>query len=908
MRPERPAASLCKPVALPTKAAWTESKDKGPLSWPGLRRGEERISVARLASVNQWVPAICEPDLLRRSRLPYRNARHAGAGITLLRGPIGYGKTTLLKQWVTEALQLGERPRYVKLTPANRTVEGLVNSLSALAYSDECRDDSENDVATLRALLTARDNRLKTLLLDDWDEILGSESERVLADILGSGELCAKLVIASRRACGIPLELLLAEHQVRMVTKEALRFSAAEERRFLSPLSHHRGSSGLLRAMDGWPLAFKLLKSLERPVSEWPTPQVFANQSGFDMLVFRQLERACTRGEKELLDILSLGGEVDVSLLNAVNQSGNSAEALECVTSMLPFEVHQNGQTISYRPAALARQVLQNWCDSMDRDRKLALCERAFSAALSQGRTFDAINYALLAGRTCDAIKVVETIGPLQLMMAHGVNAVEGVVQKIPPHLLATCGRLKLVAPIALAKRGCLSEARQMLHAITEDIRASPVGPEIKHRALVDATFVQMQISACSDRGWTEYYERTAKRELGREPFFAAWSKVCAGMIDHRRGALEMADAEFEQAQKTCEQIRADYQLLHLKIHRAHVSLARGHIRSALRSFREVRNGVSSRYPEDKGLIAAAEIGRIEACLTLSGTSVEHETIAEALADLWHADGWYEPFASAFISLARCLWRTGNLDAVLAALDEADAELDRQEYTHCNGVVEALRIYYLVLGGRISEADNLLLSYDWSEQSRESSVYWRERHLKLMAKSILFAARGDMASASALAESLVDECRRDGRQLAFIEASLNRAQILLRQGGSRLAALESLTEGMQVLGQLGAQGCLYQWQDLVERHRGDLDLDEQASGILDRAIAEGRGQIPCQLLTPREISVLQHVAADLCNKEVSRQLGIGVDAVKFHLKQCFRKLGVRDRRAAVKIARAAGLI
>ena len=54
-------------------------------------------------------------------------------------------------------------------------------------------------------------------------------------------------------------------------------------------------------------------------------------------------------------------------------------------------------------------------------------------------------------------------------------------------------------------------------------------------------------------------------------------------------------------------------------------------------------------------------------------------------------------------------------------------------------------------------------------------------------------------------------------------------------------------------------------------------------------------------LTPSERIVLQHIAAGKPNKVIAYTLGVGEDAVKFHCRNLFGKLGVSSRTAAARL-------
>jgi len=65
---------------------------------------------------------------------------------------------------------------------------------------------------------------------------------------------------------------------------------------------------------------------------------------------------------------------------------------------------------------------------------------------------------------------------------------------------------------------------------------------------------------------------------------------------------------------------------------------------------------------------------------------------------------------------------------------------------------------------------------------------------------------------------------------------------------------------------------------------------------------------PADVLTARELEVIELVGAGLTNAELGRRLYISEATVKTHLLRVFAKLGVDDRTAAVTTAMARGII
>ncbi len=61
-------------------------------------------------------------------------------------------------------------------------------------------------------------------------------------------------------------------------------------------------------------------------------------------------------------------------------------------------------------------------------------------------------------------------------------------------------------------------------------------------------------------------------------------------------------------------------------------------------------------------------------------------------------------------------------------------------------------------------------------------------------------------------------------------------------------------------------------------------------------------------LTPRELEILELIAAGLSNREIADRLCVSENTVKTHSSRVFDKLGARRRTHAVQIAKAARLI
>jgi DNA-binding NarL/FixJ family response regulator len=87
---------------------------------------------------------------------------------------------------------------------------------------------------------------------------------------------------------------------------------------------------------------------------------------------------------------------------------------------------------------------------------------------------------------------------------------------------------------------------------------------------------------------------------------------------------------------------------------------------------------------------------------------------------------------------------------------------------------------------------------------------------------------------------------------------------------------------------------------------GSLLAPAAASAVLRRVRGGSGSDAP--VLTPRERTVLGHVARGLGNKQIATELGIAERTVKFHMTSLFSKLGASNRTEAVTRAVQAGIL
>ena len=106
-----------------------------------------------------------------------------------------------------------------------------------------------------------------------------------------------------------------------------------------------------------------------------------------------------------------------------------------------------------------------------------------------------------------------------------------------------------------------------------------------------------------------------------------------------------------------------------------------------------------------------------------------------------------------------------------------------------------------------------------------------------------------------------------------------------------LETIKKVYQGETVIDPLVLQRIIHDYARLSKRV-ADMQEDRQ----------EGSAQEKDINLTPREQEILLHLVKGLTNKEISAATNLAVDTVKTHLRNIFRKLGVKNRTQAISRA------
>jgi LuxR family maltose regulon positive regulatory protein len=338
------------------------------------------MTVDALLSTKLLLPA-SRPDLVARPRLVVRLADglRLGRRLTLVSAPPGFGKTTLIREWIGAA----ERPvAWLTLDEGDNDAGRFLRYVSAaldqagegvgrtLLQSPPTASPQEILIALINDLIRAGADRL--LVLDDYHAIRDFAVHDLVAFLLTHQPPGFHVAIGTREDPPLPLARMRARDQVTEVREGALRFTAEEAATFLTQTMRLDLSAAALAALaartEGWITGLQLAGLALRQFTGSPLPRgaadafvvSFAGDDRYvvDYLMAEVLDRA-PDPLRAFLRQTSVLDRLSAPLCDALTGRDDSQAMLEQLEAANLFLIPLDNRREWYRYHVLFAEVLR---------------------------------------------------------------------------------------------------------------------------------------------------------------------------------------------------------------------------------------------------------------------------------------------------------------------------------------------------------------------------------------------------------------------------------------------------------------------------------------------------------------------------------------------------------------------
>jgi LuxR family maltose regulon positive regulatory protein len=864
--------------------------------------------------------------LIDRPRLRNLGTRAARPALTLVSAPAGFGKTTLVADWVA-----GEHTTaWLSLDPRDDDPERFwtyVLAALASAAADLSPDTAallQGGRAPLETVVATLINDLETasqdivLVLDDYHVINDPAIHDSVAFLLEHLPPQISLVIATRADPPLPLASLRADGDLLEVRVADLRFTADEAAEYLNgpmDLTLTTADVGVLEARtEGWIAALQLAAlSMQGRSDPGSFISEFAGDDRFilDYLADEVLDRQTTRVREFLLDT-SLLSRLTGPLCAAVTGQEDAKATLEELDRANLFLIPLDDRRVWYRYHHLFGDVVRARLLDGHADRVTALHRRASDWYAQNGEPREAIVHALAGDDPERAAELIELAAPA-MQRARQESQLRSWLESLPAHLYRDRPVLAMALVGARMATGDADDLDPLLEIVDSWLgRADTpiVFDEVAYSRLPAMAAVHRAGLAllAGDTNETIEHARRVLELVGPDDHLQRGAAAALlGLASWSRGDLEAGRKGYIEAIACFE--TGDYlsDVMGCSLALADIQVAQGRLREAQRTFESALRHAAER----PGLRGEADMH-----VGLSLLAIEHDDLdaaehhLRASAELGQHMGLPQHPYRWRVAAARLHEAQGDLDKTLALLTEAEARYNT-DYSPRVRPVTALKARIEVKLGDLDAGVRWADAHGLSAHDELS--YVREfEHVTLARVLLARGAPEAVEQATGLLRRLFTAADEGHRNGSIIEILVLLA-VAQQAAGDHTRATASLA---QALARAEPEGYV---RSFLDADATVMDLLRRLAGTGDAHAAEilGSGRSsPTRRrhrasdpddLSDRELDVLRLLRSDLSGPEVARELYVSLNTLRTHTKHIYTKLGATNRREAVTRAAQLGL-
>jgi LuxR family maltose regulon positive regulatory protein len=884
--------------------------------------------------------------LVSRLRLSEQLNRGTASKLMLVSAPAGFGKSTLLAEWLAAAPAGDRRAAWLSLDPGDNdpalfwtyviaalrtAAPGVGESALALLQAPQ-PPPVEAALATLLNELGALSGDI-VLVLDDYHVVDASAVQDGMAFMLDHLPPGLHVVIASRADPPLPLPRLRARGELAELRAAQLRFTPDEAAAYLNEMMGLQLTAPQVAALEGrtegWIAALQLAAlSMQGRDDVAGFIDGFAGDDRYvvDYLAEEVLQRQSDQVRAFLLQTCVLD-RLSGPLCDAVTGHGGGKATLEALDRGNLFLVPLDDRRRWYRYHHLFADVLRVRLLDEQPDQVPGLHRRASAWYGRNREPSAAIAHALAAGDFGNAADLAELAIP-DMRRNRQEATVRAWLKVIPDELVRARPVLAVGFAGALLAgnefegvQGRLRDAERWLAPPAGERRQEGPAPPGAMVVVDQEEFARLPgaielyraglaLAHGDAAGTVRHARRAIDLALEGDHLCRAGAAGLLGLTFWGSGDLAAAHRAYSECVAGLHRAGHVSDVLGCSIALADIRITQGRLGEALRTFEE-----ALRLPAEPGqpvLRGTADmyVGMSEVHRERGDLEVAAQQLLRS-QELGEQAGLPQNLYRWRVAMARLREAEADPGGALDLLTEAE-RLYLGDFFPNVRPIPALRTRMLVARGRVGEA------LGWARERGlgvdDDLSYLREfEHITLarvlMAQHATGRAERSVHDAARLLERLLPAAEQGERAGSVIEILVLRA--LAHQRLGHLPAALACLERAVVLAE--PEGYVRVFADEGPPMAVLLKTAARqgiAPGYGRRLLAAVTGTEPGRSasqplidpLSERELDVLRLLGTELTGPDIARELTVSLNTMRSHTKNIYAKLGVTSRRSAVRRA------
>ncbi|MBZ0275887.1 MAG: LuxR C-terminal-related transcriptional regulator, partial [Anaerolineae bacterium] len=853
-----------------------------------------------------------------------------GIRIVLISAPSGFGKTSLMADWIHRAgehvawLTLDERDndplRFLKyLVSAYLAIdESIGKKAMGLLTTAPIQDTTQ----VLTLLLNDLEQRADavTLILDDYHLITSEDVHEAMRFLLTFAPNNAHIILATRSDPPLPLARLRAHRQIVEIHAADLQLNAST----VGTLSQIAGLAlstqvvnTLVARTEGWATGVQLaLLSLQN--RQGAVDDFIGDFSGSHQHILAYFEEEILLQQppsvQTFLMRTSILDYLQADLCARLTNDHDSAGILERLKHSNLFIEQLDDHGKWYRYHRLFRDFLRNRLEQSAED-TTELYRRVVAWYLDRSAIEDAIDYAIKGKLFDDAVYLLTQCGDGFIWNRIGAFFLLTAIEALPPETIQNNPLLSLIGARALFNMERPLEQvesyMERVHANLESTNAASVSPIIEKLTIREMHMMEAELAL--SRGNEAAAWEAAQRAMDyidpEDSLERATLYQLQGYIALRRGHAHEANQRLTDASLLARDAQASSTYRFAMTDNAAALLKQGRLDIAAATYRRLLTDLDGYHPFAEAVV---RIG-------LGQVHYERHQLADAEESTRRGLAIAEEFCfqktrrQGHLVLAYILAAQGDGVAALRHIREAIALAETEGIEQVSRQLAAHQAQINLLIGKKEPAMNWADSLDSGLLRFDTPIDYAQE-FELVAYARIHAAVAPEESLVPLLTRLIAQAEEHGRQRDVIEDRLILAGMVVRLGQPR-AAREILENALKKAIPAGYRQIIINEGSILVPLLRDMagdgiflsPIQEILAAIDDNATPPQPGDL-AEALSDRELQVLRLVALGMSNRDIADHLVVGLTTVKSHVSSIIAKLGARNRTEAVALARDQNII
>lgn len=898
-----------------------------------------------LLSTKLFIPP-ARPGRAARARLIERMNEAVKHPLTLICAPAGYGKTTMLSEWIPQnehcvtwvSLDEGDNDpvlfwRY--FIAALQTLDGQLCKSAQGILESTYLQNIEPVLSLVINELAGLDYRF-SLVLDDYHLVGNPLIDSSLTFLIEHLPHNVTLVICSRRDPALPLARWRARRTMAEIRSADLRFTREETTQLLNQVMKLDLSAPEIAALDdrteGWIAGLQLAAlSIKdhQDRSEFISAFTGSHRFIIDYLVDEVLGQQA-EPVREFLLSTSVLKRMCAPLCNALTGRLDGQAALESLEQDNLFVVPLDDHRGWYRYHQLFAEVLQARLLQIQPEMYTEMNCRASKWFERQGLIDQAFRYAVAAPDLERAASLVER-NSISMIQRSEVFLIRSWLEILPVEFVQTRPRLVLAQGWTLVLTGQGHQLERWLagSSVSAAMSAPGLPDEVAGElALLRATLARFRREPARS---LELAHQALEHLSGDERGLQAGAMYTIGAAQLQMGEIQAASKAFAAAVELGETKGGPYMALISLQELSEILYKQGQLTHTIQTCRRA-DRMAVRWGWQT--MPAAGLARIYAGQVFYQRNELVRAARELTEGLDLLQGSIEQFilAQGFVALAMVQQASGDIEGAFATIQRGKDWFTRMNVADTgagtllgSGEIR-LRIFQDDLNAAIHWAQDSTWLPEDTEPGYQQAVTLVRMRLALIRRKL---EESYVQEGTAITSRLLVLAESRGWWGQVIELSLLRALIYQAQGVMAKALLD-LAHALTLAGPEGYQRVfldegapvrllLLDYQGSLMKKMGaepdneSLRLMEFTNELLAAFSAAPSLEISnhgtlFEPLSQRELTILRLIASGRTNQEIADLLVIAVSTVKSHINHLYGKLGADRRTQAIAIARELGLL